>query len=477
MKVTQEQLPASQVGLDIEIPADTTKQSYDRIVSQYKRSLNIPGFRKGKVPTQVLLNRIGVERIKAAALEDVLQTSIEKAIEQEDIEAIGNYGLKDPFEELVGRFAPGEALSFTATVDVPPEAELTGYDSLSITAEEVPYDASKVDEYLEERRAEQADLIPVEDRACQAGDTVTADYTGVLVNDGTPEDEPFEGGSAEDFQIELTEGRFIEGFVESIIGMEAGETKTFPVTFPAEYGREELAGRDAQFTISVKDIKTKDLPELDDDFAKAVSEFDTLAELRASLEEKRKADAQAATDANIAEAIRVALLDCIEVDLPKTLVDREIEMMLTQTAMQLQQYGIDVKQVYNEQNLPQIRERSRPEAETKLRQDLALREVAKLESIAPTEEAISERVDEVKSQLDENEIDPDRLLEYVTDDLTSEKTIEWLKEKAEIELVPEGTLSQDDEAADADAADESDDAPAETEASEATVDVTAGAAD
>ena len=198
MKVTQEKLPASQVGLDIEIPADTTKKSYDRVVSRYKQSLNIPGFRKGKVPTQVLLNRIGVERIKATALEEVLQSSIETALEQESIDAIGNYGLKTSFEELVGRFTPGEALTFTATVDVPPEAEMKDYASLSVTAEEVAYDPAKVDEYLEERRGEQADLIPVEDRPCEAGDTVTADYTGVLVNDGTPEEEPFEGGSAEE---------------------------------------------------------------------------------------------------------------------------------------------------------------------------------------------------------------------------------------------------------------------------------------
>jgi trigger factor len=473
MKVTQEKLPASQVGLDIEIPADTTKKSYDRVISQYKRSLNIPGFRKGKVPTQVLLNRVGAERIKAAVLEEMIQNSIEQAIQQESIDALGNYGLKDSFEELVERFNPGEALSFSATVDVPPEAKVSNYAGLSITAEEVVYDPAQVDEYLEERRSDEADLVPVEGRPCEAGDTVTADYTGVLVKDGTPEAEPFEGGSAEDFQIELTEGRFIAGFVESIIGMEAGETKTFPVTFPEEYGREELAGQDAQFTIVLKDIKAKELPDLDDDFAQAVSEFDTLAELRASLETEGQEEAKAATKNNIAAAIRKAIVDCIEVELPKTLVDREIEMMLTQTAMQLQQYGIDVRQVYNEQNLPQIRERSRPEATTKLLQDLALREVAKLESIEVTEDELNERVAEVKTQLkDDKEIDPDRLLEYIRDDLTTQKTIDWLQEKATIELVPEGTLTKDEEAEEAESTEEAEAVEA-VEAADATVDVTA----
>jgi trigger factor len=255
--------------------------------------------------------------------------------------------------------------------------------------------------------------------------------------------------------------------------MEAGETKTFPVTFPEEYGREELAGQDAQFTIVLKDIKAKELPDLDDDFAQAVSEFDTLAELRASLETEGQEEAKAATKNNIAAAIRKAIVDCIEVELPKTLVDREIEMMLTQTAMQLQQYGIDVRQVYNEQNLPQIRERSRPEATTKLLQDLALREVAKLESIEVTEDELNERVAEVKAQLkDDKEIDPDRLLEYIRDDLTTQKTIDWLQEKATIELVPEGTLTKDEEAEEAEATEEAEAVEA-VEAADATVDVTA----
>lgn len=462
MKVTQEKLPASQVGLDIEIPADTTKKSYDRVVSQYKRSLNIPGFRKGKVPTQVLLNRVGAERIKAAALEEMIQDSIEQAIKQESIDALGNYGLKDSFEELVSRFDPGQALSFTATVDVPPEPTVKNYTGLHLLAEEVVYDPAKVDDYFEELRSEKADLVPVEGRPCAAGDTVTADYTGVLVKDGTPETEPFEGGSAEDFQVELTEGRFIAGFVENIIGMEVGETKTFPVTFPAEYGRTELAGQDAQFTIALKDIKAKELPELDDDFAQAVSEFDTLEAFRVSLEEQGHEDAKAATKSNVAAAIREEITKCIDVELPKTLVDREIEMMLTQTAMQLQQYGIDVRQVYNEQNLPQLRERSRPEAETKLLQDLALREIAKLELIEVTDEELTERIAEVTAQFkDDNDIDPDRLAEYVRDDLTTQKTLDWLEENATVKLVPEGTLAGDD-----------DDKAEEVDASEATVDVT-----
>jgi len=463
MKVTQEKLPASQIGLEIEISAEVSQKSYDRMLQQYRQSLNIPGFRKGKVPTQVLIRRIGAERIKAAVLEEMIQSSLETALEQESIEALGNYTLKSSFEELVNQYNPGEALTFSAAVDVPPEVKVSNYEGLALQAEEVAYDAAKVDTFFEERRSQQADLIPVEGRPCQMGDTVTADYEGRLVIDGEPAEEPFQGGSAEDFQIELLEGRFIEGFVDSIVGMEAGETKTFQVKFPESYPREELADQDAQFTVTVKDIKAKELPELDDDFAKAVSEFDTIAELRESIETRFQTEAQDATDKNVADAIRKALLDCIEVELPKTLVDREIDMMLTQTAMQLQNYGIDVRQIYNEQNLPQIRERSRPEAEIKLKQDLALREIAKLHDIEPTDDEVQARIGELKGQFEDDDVDPERLAGFVRDELKVNQTIEWLKGKAAIEFVPEGTLSQDEDADDA----------LELEAADATVDVEA----
>lgn len=470
MKVTQEKLPASQIGLEIEIPADVSQNTYDRTLQKFKQAANIPGFRKGKVPQQVLIKRLGPRRLKAAALEETIEDSLKQAIEQENIEALGNYQLRTPMEELVQKFDPGQPLTFSIAVDVPPEVNVENYDGLDITAEEVVYDPKRVEEFFEEHRNEQANLIPVEDRPAQAGDVLTVDYIGKLPpEDGEGEPVPFEGGQAEDTQMDLVEGRFIEGFVENIVGMSIDETKDFEVKFPDEYPNEELAGKPAIFTVTVKDIKERELPELDDDFAQAVSDFDTMEELQNSIETRFKDEAEQKTKSNIEAAVLESLLECVDVDLPQTMVDREIEVILTQTAMQLQQYGMDVRSLYTEENLPQMRERSRPEAVQKLKQDLALEKIADLQELKPTEAEIAERSEEILEELSDRDVDPERLRGFVEKDLVSQKALDWLREHAKIDLVPEGSLAEsedDDDATDAESAPEAEGDEADAAASE-----------
>ncbi|MGB3573604.1 MAG: trigger factor, partial [Phormidesmis sp.] len=298
MKVTQENLPDSQVGLEIEVPADLSKQGYEKVLRDYMKSANIPGFRKGKVPRQILIQRIGSLQIKAAALEDMLQTVIEKAIKQEDIDALGNYQLTSDFEQLLSTYTPGESFTVSASVDVSPRVTLTKYKDLSIKAEEIKPDEKRVDATLESYRENQSTLVPVEDRVAQEGDVAVVDFVGKSENaDG--ELEEFEGGSAKDFQVEINEGRFIPGFVEGIVGMNLEDVKEVEVTFPADYPEAELAGKPAVFEITLKELKEKELPDLDDDFAEEVSEFETLVELRKSLEERYQEEANDATEGNI----------------------------------------------------------------------------------------------------------------------------------------------------------------------------------
>lgn len=184
MKVTQEKLPKSQIGLEIEVPAETTQKVYEKVVQNLARSVNIPGFRRGKVPRQILLQRLGTQRIKEAALEDLVQDGLKQAIEQEAVEALGNYKLISTFDELIGQFQPGQPLTFSASVDVPPEVSLGEYGGLSIKAEETQPDPDSVDKFLEQRRAEQATLIPVESRPAQMGDVAVVDYTGRFPGEG-----------------------------------------------------------------------------------------------------------------------------------------------------------------------------------------------------------------------------------------------------------------------------------------------------
>jgi trigger factor len=450
MKVTQERLPESQVGLNIEIAPEASRNAYEKMVQNLSRSSNIPGFRKGKVPRRILLQRIGNDRIKAAALEELIQKSLQDAIEQESIKALGQPNLRSNFDELLGQYNPGDAISFSIAVDVPPSIELADYNNLSVKAEEVVYQAEKVDDFINQRREQKADLVPVEERAAQMGDVAFVDFKGILPEE---ENQEIEGGSATNFQVEIAEGKLIPGMVEGIVGMKPEETKDVSVTFPEDYPQEDLAGKPAVFSITLNELKTKELPELDDDFAQEVSddEFDTFAAYKESIEKQFQEQAQNQTNSNINEAIAAALMEQNQIDLPESLVQEETTSVLTKTLMQMQQMGLDVKQLFNSDNIPMLRDNARPEAVSNLQKSLILQEIAKKEALEPNQDAIEAKIAEIRPQLAEQEVDEERLLEMVTSDLLSENTYKFLRDKAQVELVPEGSLNE---------------APAETEDSE-----------
>jgi trigger factor len=442
MKVTQEILPESQVGLEIEVTGDMTQKTYDQVINKYLKTANVPGFRKGKVPRPILIQQLGSARLKAAALEELMQSSIDNAIKQESIEAIGNYQLRSSFEELMVQYQPGQPITISASVDVPPRVTLSTYKGLSVQAEEVPYKPERLSETLDRYRQNMATLVPVEDRPAQDNDLVTVDFVGKL----TPEDkepEEFEGGSAEDFQVEIKEGRFIPGFVEGIVGMKVGETKDIPISFPDSYGQEELAGQPVTFTITLKEIKERELPELNDDFAQEVSEeFETLEALEASLTERFTKEAENATTANKHQALLDELVKYLDAEIPKTLVNREADYMVTQTVMQLANQGIDVNKFLTKELVANLRDNARPEAIDRLRRTLALGEIAKQEGIKVDEADIKAKVDEMMEEVDDpNEVDLNRLNEVVHEDLLKEKILTWLVDASNIELVPEGSLT------------------------------------
>jgi len=444
MKVTQEQLPDSQVGLHIEIPAEMSKKTYEKVLQKLIKTANIPGFRRGKIPRQVFLQRFGTAQIKAAALEELVQNAVEQAIKQESIDAIGNYQLTTGFEELITQYNPGDPLTFQASVDVPPRVTLTQYTDLSVQAEEIKYDDARVDELLEQYRLNLATLVPIEDRPAAMGDVAVVDFEGkIQTEDGSYE--PFEGGSAEDFQVEMSQGGFIDGFVEGIVGMALDEQREIELTFPEQYPQEDLAGKPAIFAVTLKDLKEKELPELDDDFAQEISEFETLAELRKSLEERYQKEAVDKTETNQHEALLDALLENLDAEIPETLVRREANQLISQTAVQLSRQGIDVNKMLTPEIIENLRERSRPEAIDRLRRTLALGEVAKQESITVEDDTVKARMEEMLAEIsDPREIDMDRLKEVVTEELLQEKIFAWLVEHNTIELVPEGTLVQEE---------------------------------
>jgi trigger factor len=442
MKVTQERLPESQVGLNIEVAPEASRNAYEKMVQNLSRSSNIPGFRKGKVPRRILLQRIGNDRIKAAALEELIQKSLQDAIEQESIKALGQPNLRSDFDELLGQYNPGDAISFSVAVDVPPSLELADYTKLQVKAEEIVYQPEKVDDFIKQRQAQKADLVPVEERAAQMGDISFIDFKGVLPEE---ENKEIDGGSATNFEVEIAEGKLIPGMVEGIVGMKPEETKEVSVTFPEDYPQEDLAGKPAIFRITLKELKTKELPELDDDFAQDVSddEFDTFAAYKESIEKQFQEQAEDQTNSNINGAIAEALMEQNTIALPESLVQEEVTSVLTRTLMQMQQMGLDVRQLFNSDNVPMLRDNARPEAVANLQKSLILEEIAKKEGLEPQQAEIDAKIAEIRPQLTGQEIDEARLLEMVTSDLLSENTYKFLRGKAQIELVPEGSLQEE----------------------------------
>ena len=423
--------PGSRIALELAIPAERSQNAYEKAVDSLSRSVRLPGFRKGKVPRAVLLQQIGPLRIRATALEDLVDATFREALEQQkdSIAAIGRPELSEGFEAVLERFEPGQALSFTLELDVEPSPSLKSTKGLKAEAETVSYDPARVDELLDQSRRQMATLVPVEGRAAQSGDVAVLSFSGIYADN----EEEISGGSSDAMEVELEEGRMIPGFIEGVIGLEIGATKTVDCQFPESYPQEDAAGRAARFTITLKDLKTRELPALDDAFAQQASDKSTLAELRSELETRLKDDAERRTKANRHNALVEALVEQLEVDLPETLVQQEIRNLIEQTAGQIAEQGMDVKKLFTPELVRSLMDTSRPEAEQRLRRSLALKALGEAEGISVEDEALEAKVKEISRGLSQQgNIDPQRLRQAVADDLLQDKLLDWLEANSTI---------------------------------------------
>jgi trigger factor len=429
LKVSTSPRPGSRMAVEIGLPAGLTQSSHEQAVEKLSRSIQLPGFRKGKVPRAVLVQQIGAARIRATALEDLVDSVFRDALKQAEIPAIGQPSVDGGFDALLERFEPGKELSLTLEMDVEPTPSLKSTKGLMAEAESVSFDPARVDELIEQSRRQLATLVPVEKRAAESGDVAVVSFSGTYVDTG----DAISGGSADAMEVELEDGRMIPGFVEGIIGMKPGESKTVACQFPEEYPQEDAAGRKASFEISLSELKSRELPALDDAFAQQASDKQTLAELRADLEERLKEDAERRNESNRHDALLAALVEQLEVELPETLVQQEIVTLLEQTAGQLQQQGMDVKKLFTPQLIQSLRDTSRPEAEERLKRSLALQALATAEKIEVDATEIDAKVKEVSRGFsDSSRIDPNRLRQAVQDDLMREKLMGWLESNATI---------------------------------------------
>ena len=429
LKVSTSPRPGSRMAVEISVPAGRTQTSHDAAVEKLSRSIKLPGFRKGKVPRAVLLQQIGPVRIRATALEDLVDSVFRDALKQAEIPAIGQPALDGGFESLLERFEPGQELSLTLEMDVEPTPSLKTTKGLKAEAVKVEFDAARVDELIEQSRRQMATLVPVDGRAAAEGDVAVIGFQGTFVDTG----EAISGGSADAMEVELEDGRMIPGFVEGILGMKPGDSKTVACQFPEEYPQEDAAGRKASFEISLTELKTRELPALDDAFAQQASDKQTLAELRDDLEARLKDEAERRNSSNRHDALLAALVEQLEVELPETLVQEEIMSLLEQTAGQLAQQGMDVKKLFTPQLVQSLRETSRPEAEERLKRSLALKALAASEKLELSEQEIDDKAKELSRGFsDTANIDPQRLRAAVQEDLMREKLLGWLEANSTI---------------------------------------------
>ena len=278
--VKKTSLPQSRIALELEIPANTCKSCVNETINSISRSAKIPGFRLGKIPKQVLIQRIGITQINASALEKIIDKSWSEALKIKSIQPLSEPKLVDGFETLLKNFSPEKPLKITLETDVAPKLKLKKSKGLVVEIKKSKFDPKSVDEALEKSRKQLANIIPVNNRPAKLGDIAVVGFKGIY-KDSKKE---IDGGSSESMDLELEKNKMIPGFVEGIVGMKIDENKTLNLKFPDDYSHEDSRGKEAIFEVNLKDLKEKELPELNDDFAKQSGNKNSLKELKKDIE-------------------------------------------------------------------------------------------------------------------------------------------------------------------------------------------------
>jgi trigger factor len=367
----KEELDDSRVRVDVEVTPDAVERELQRAAGELGRDVKIPGFRKGKVPAQVVLQRMGREAVLDEAIRRALPDWYEEALNHARVSPVGEPKLD--MSELPGRGSP---LAFSIEVGVRPKASLGEYKGLEVGRRELDVPRDEVDAELERLRESVASLETVE-RAAAKGDFVVVDFVGRVGG------EPFDGGEARGTLLELGSGRFIPGFEDQLEGAGPGEERQVSVTFPDDYRAEELAGKEAVFDVTVKEVKEKRLPELDDDFASEAGGFDTLDELRSDVESRLREAIEGKLEYEFREAVVDAAVEAARLDVPKELVHAKAHEMWASTARRMQRQGVDPQRYLEAtgKDPHDVVHEIEPDAERALKREAVLAAVVEAEGI------------------------------------------------------------------------------------------------
>lgn len=385
MKVDVQKLDKSKVELQVEVTEEQVAAALDKAYHKVVKQVNVPGFRKGKVPRAILEMRYGVEVLYDEALDILLPEAYEAALNESKVEPI------DRPEVEVVKFEKGQPASFKFVVQTPPEVELGEYKGVEVEKPSFPVTEADVDQALQNMQEQHARLVDSSAEQVESSDYITLDYEGFV--DG----EAFAGGQANDHSLQIGSGTFIPGFEEQLIGYTRGQEGEINVTFPEDYRNNDLAGKAAVFKVQVKDIKRKELPELNDDFAAEVGEHETLEELRAEVKNKLQ-EAAAERERNLLEANVVNKITAnATVEIPNVMIEREIDEMVDDLAQNLTRQGFpeEFAREYIDSRKDAIRADYRETAENRVKTRLVLNQVKVAEGIAATSEEIDSKINEL----------------------------------------------------------------------------------
>lgn len=427
MSVQVEKLEHNMVKLTIEVEAAEFDAATKRAYNKKKSSFNLPGFRKGKVPMNVIEKTYGAGVFYEDAANDIMPKAYADALDEAGIDVVSRPEID------VTKIGKGESFVFTATVAVKPEVTLGQYKGLEVQKDSVEVTDEEVEAELKKAQEQNAREITVEDRAVKEGDVITLDYAGTI--DGVP----FDGGTASSQKLEIGSHSFIDTFEDQLVGLNIGDEKDVEVTFPEEYHAPELAGKPATFHVKVLGITEKQLPEIDDDFAQDTTEFDSLeeykADVRAKLEKSKEDQAKSAMQNVLVEkAVEGATMD-----IPDAMIDSQVEQMVDEFKQRVSYQGISFEQYlqFTGQNLEALEESMRPEAVKRIQGSLVLEAIVAAESIEATDEDLNKEMEKMASmyQMDVEQIASfiqDEQKENMKKDIAIQKAVEFLAAEANV---------------------------------------------
>ncbi|MCH7322262.1 trigger factor [Solibacillus sp. MA9] len=427
MSVKWEKQEGNEGLLTVTVEAVEVDKALDQAFKKVVKQINVPGFRKGKMPRPVFEKMYGVEALYQDALEIVINSSYPVALDEAGIEPVD-------YPEIAGteNFAKGADFIYTATVTVKPEPKLGDYKGLEVTKQSAEVTDEEIQSMIDAELAKKAELEIKEDEAIVEFDTAVIDFEGFVG------DEAFEGGKGEDYPLEIGSGSFIPGFEEQLIGAKAGETKDVLVTFPEEYHAAELAGKEAKFVVNIKEVKTKVLPELTDEFAKEIdSEVETVEALKAKLKETTIANKEADVEASLRDELVEKAAENAEVEIPQGMINTEVDRMIQEFGQRLQMQGmnLDLYYQFSGQDEAALRAQMAEEAGGRVKVSLVLEAIGQAESIEVSEEDINTEIEKMAAQFG---MDKDQILtalggtSILENDIRTQKTVEFLVENAKI---------------------------------------------